>query len=371
MTGASQPVAGASAQKLHILHIVPQLGSGGVELALARLIANPRLADMRHSVISMRGTGGAALFEPQVDLHLLQSRSNELMLPFRLARLIKRIGPTLIHARNWGAWLDTVLARLLLSRNVPLIYSFHGLSDPRQPRRRRLIQHVLARQTQLIFTVSTAARDLLSWTIGQDSDHIAVIPNGVDTHRFHPRPRENPAGRLVVGSVGNLTPVKNQRLLVEAFAQALARGLNAELHIAGEGPLMNDLRRQGRQLGISDRLHLPGKVEDIPRFLCNLDVFALYSLSEAHPNALLEAMACARACVCTNVGGMPEVLEDGRCGLLVAQDAAQAGQAIARLLGEPELRQELGRRARQRVCRCYSLDQMAEAYRRMYRSLVT
>jgi glycosyltransferase involved in cell wall biosynthesis len=114
-------------------------------------------------------------------------------------------------------------------------------------------------------------------------------------------------------------------------------------------------------------LELTGRVSDIPSFLRDLDIFVLPSLGEAHPNALLEAMACGLPCVGTRVGGVPEAMEEGRCGLLIdAGDAQGLVSATSRLAGDADLRRELGLAARQRVCLAYSLDKMIEAYAALY-----
>ena len=96
----------------------------------------------------------------------------------------------------------------------------------------------------------------------------------------------------------------------------------------------------------------------------------LPSLSEAHPNALLEAMACGLACIGTRVGGVPEVLDEGRCGLLVdSGDTGGLVSAMAALAGDANGRRELGVVARQRVRRAYGLDKMIEAYAALYEGL--
>ena len=124
----------------------------------------------------------------------------------------------------------------------------------------------------------------------------------------------------MVGTVGNLTPVKNHLLLVEAFAGAVRQGLDAQLQIAGQGPMGHAVRDRATALGMADRVQLVGQVRDVPQFLGQLDLFVLSSASEAHPNALLEAMATGLPCVATAVGGVPEVLREG-AGVVVDLDA--------------------------------------------------
>jgi glycosyltransferase involved in cell wall biosynthesis len=117
-------------------------------------------------------------------------------------------------------------------------------------------------------------------------------------------------------------------------------------------------------------VRLGGHVSDVASFLSQLDVFVLPSRSEAHPIALLEAMGCGLPCVGTRVGGIPEVLDDGNAGLLVADDdESSLGEVLAELAGDPDMRARLGRAARERVCRRYSLDAMIDRYVRLYEDL--
>ena len=243
--------------------------------------------------------------------------------------------------RNWGAWPDVALARLLVWPRVPLIFSFHGFARTGPlPLRRRLAFRVLSRVTTYLLTVCDPARHTLIEELGWPPRKVRVIPNGVDTTRFSPRSRGAAAsGRFVIGCVGSLTAVKNHALAVRAFAALIRTGADAELRIAGEGPERTRLEGLARELGVAGRVSLPGHVEDVPEFLRQLDVFVLPSASEAHPNALLEAMSCGLPCVATNVGGVAEVLNRGRCGRLTPPgDPERLADSLRELYASSEVR---------------------------------
>lgn len=352
---------------LHVLHVVPTLGMGGLELAMSRVVRGLEERGIGHSILCLHGGGGIEdCFDPSVRIYRLDGRPNEALLPLRIGRLLREIRPDVIHARGWNAWPDVAAARLLVRRRPPLIFSFHGLQSGRvMPWRRRVAFRALACVTTRMFAVSDYARRLLVEQTGLSAHRIAVISNGVDTDRFRPMPRD--AGSpLVVGAVGNLTPVKNHALLLRACAEAAARGVAFDLRIAGEGPLRQRLTDLAETLGLGQRLSLPGAVKDIPAFLRGLDLFVLPSLSEAHPNALLEAMACGLPCIGSAVGGIPEVLAGS--GLVVSPaDPRAMANAIIQLARSQLLRRDLGRKARRRVCRCYSMRHMLDDYEALYR----
>ena len=229
---------------------------------------------------------------------------------------------------------------------------------------------ILGAATTRLFTVSEAARQMLIEEVGMPGSRIAVIPNGIDTGRFSPGPRRPEAARVVVGTVGNLTPVKNHALLVRACGELLRRGTDLELRIAGEGPERGRLADLAASLGMADRLRLAGLVGDVPAFLRELDVFVLSSSTEAHPNALLEAMSCGLPCIATRVGGSPEVLQEGRSGILVEpEDPPALAEAIGRLAADRGERERLGQAGRRRVCDHYNMERMLVSYEALYTEL--
>lgn len=353
----------------HVLHVLPGLLPGGMELTMARVISGLSGDVIRHSIACLKEEPEIlAHLPPQTAVHCFHARPNEPQLPFRLARLIRQIRPDVIHARSWGAWPDTAAARLLVWPVRPLIFSFHGLGVAGyMPWRRRAASRVLVRATTHLFTVSRQSRDLLVARWGWPADRTTIIPNGVDTARFAPAPK--PRGpRLAVGSVGNLRTVKNHALLLKACARLVGEGVDLEVRIAGEGDQRGPLEGLARELRIEGRVLLPGRVDDIPGFLNGLDVFVLSSDSEQHPNALNEAMACGVASISTRVGCVDDLLDGGRCGRIVAPgDEAGLAEALAALARDDGLRRELGRAGLGRVREHYSLDVMLGRYRDLYR----
>lgn len=359
-------------RSIHVLHVVPGLGPGGMELAMARVITALTGPEMRHSIACLKGEAEIATHLPdETGIHCFHSRPNEPQLPARLGRLIRQIRPTVIHARNWGAWPDVTVGRLLAWPIVPLIYSFHGLGRAGyMPLRRRLASRILVKMTTHLFTVSEQSRRMLvahwSWPDGK----VGVIPNGVDTVLYTPGRARRARKRLVVGTVGNLRPVKNHALLIRSAANLVARSVNLEIRIAGEGDERTSLEELAGSLGIANRVQLIGYAEDIPAFLRKLDIFVLSSDSEQHPNALIEAMSSGLPCVATRVGSVDEVLDSGRCGRIVEPgDLNGLSDAIMDLAGDRELRSRLASAGREQVCEKYSLERMIPAYSEMYERL--
>jgi glycosyltransferase involved in cell wall biosynthesis len=213
------------------------------------------------------------------------------------------------------------------------------------------------------------------------STDVRCIRNGIDTARVVPalgrtamRDRLAIAhDSLVVGSVGRLMPIKGFGHLIEAFAQLRGRRAapGARLMIVGDGPLRSELEQCAERLGVSGDVSFLGARDDVYDLMSAFDVFALPSLHEGIPMVILEAMAVGVPIVASRVGGIPEILEDGRDALLVpAGDAGALAKGIETLASSPTLRAATVRAAREQVEAQFSIRVSAASTRDLYRSLI-
>jgi glycosyltransferase involved in cell wall biosynthesis len=173
---------------------------------------------------------------------------------------------------------------------------------------------------------------------------------------------------LILGA-GRLTDQKNFSLLLAAAAGVLEKMPEARVLIAGEGELRADLEKQTLQLGIQDRVVMPGNVDDLDRLMATADVFVLSSRFEGLPLVLLESMSHGMPTVCTRIKGTEDVIAHGQNGFLVAPDSVgELAQAVTQILGDPGLARELGTQALNTIQARYSfavlMDRLAELYTR-------
>jgi glycosyltransferase involved in cell wall biosynthesis len=208
---------------------------------------------------------------------------------------------------------------------------------------------------------------------------VHVIGNGIDTGRFQGRGERHairgdlriPEGSVVVGTVGRLTEVKRQDLLLRAFAQLRAGVPSAHLLLVGDGPLLGDLQKLAADLNINECVHFAGYQAQPERFYQAMDVFALTSRSEGIPQAVLEASAAGLPVIASRVGGVPEVIEDGYTGLLFESgDAAALAAGLQALAADSELARRLGDAGRRRVEARFHIRRMAEEYHRQFLDLL-
>ncbi|HXG05046.1 MAG TPA: glycosyltransferase, partial [Candidatus Binatia bacterium] len=304
-----------SRQGLHIVHVVNSLGVGGTENGVVNLVNG--LADrFRHTVVTLTPTITLAARLPAgTPVHTLDKRPGvDPRTIGRLAALLRRLRPDIVHSRNWATFGAVVAARLAGVRTV--VHGEHGrdAGDPDGLHPRRRWRRRLAPLVSRFVTVSDDLRRWLVEHVGVPTAKVTRIYNGVDTSRFFPA--DTPWGRPfgldlhepVVGTVGRLDPVKDHAGLIQAFGRLAGDHPGARLLIVGDGPCRRELETLAASL-TPGRVTFAGERGDVPELLRLMDVFALASLGEGISNTILEAMATGLPVVTTRVGGNPELVE--------------------------------------------------------------
>ena len=195
-------------------------------------------------------------------------------------------------------------------------------------------------------------------------DRCAEISNAIDLSAYTDLPDRESAerdrdvsDRPVIGAIGRLSHEKAFDVLINAVDQLIDTGLEATLLIAGDGPERETLQQQIDSLGRSNHIQLLGHIADPRELFAALDAFAISSRSEGLPNVLLESLACGVPVVSTTVGGIPRVVLDENDALLVEPDDVNSlTLALARVLSNPSLAQQLGERGRETARSRYSFS---------------
>lgn len=246
-----------------------------------------------------------------------------------LTRLMRSHQPDLVHTHTTTAGgLGRIAAR---RAKVPVtVHTFHGhvlsgyLSGP-QTRALTAAERALAKRTDALISVSARVRDeLLALGIGRP-EQWRVVPLGLELDDLLAGPADRgasraalglPAGGAVVGIVGRLAAIKDHETFLEMAARLATGRPDVSFVVAGDGSLRESLETRARQL-LGDRVRFLGWVTDLPVLYGALDVAVLTSRNEGTPVALIEAGAAARPVVATDVGGVAEVVLDGKTGYVV------------------------------------------------------
>jgi len=226
-----------------------------------------------------------------------------------------------------------------------------------------------------VTAVSASLRDDTVRTLGI-TRAIDVIPNFLDCSEWRPRPdpdlrariRGSHQGAAIVTHVSNFRPVKRVAVVLDVFRRVLEQK-NAVLVMVGDGPDRAPLERQVDALGLHDRVKFVGEQHDLVAWLSSSDVFLLPSSQESFGLAALEAMACEVPVVASRVGGLPEVIEDGRTGYLCPLDAIdQMAARVVNLLGDEARRTLIGRAGAEHVRAQFCASRIVPMYEDCYRA---
>lgn len=355
------------------MHVLYRLQAGGTEYGVVKLVNGLNRSLVTSSICSSTpATEVKNLLRSDVPLHECARREgNDPKFVWDLVRLFRRERPDIVHTHAWGTLVEGLIAARLAG--VPqLVHGEHGTLQLK-PYQARVQQFAWSRVDRLL-SVSSRLAEAMSIATGCPLDRIEVIRNGVDLSRFNAVDRAEarrqlnlPSDTSAIGTAGRLVPVKDQGLLLEALAQLARRGLQFVGVIAGDGPLRGDLEARAQTLGIHDRVRFLGHRPDVERVYAALDLFVLSSVSEGLSNTILEAMASGVPVVATRVGGADELVDEGTTGFTVpASNAAALGDAIERLVREPEVLTRMGRAGRERALIHFGLDRMLSDYTNVY-----
>lgn len=293
--------------------------------------------------------------DKNVNIRIMKRGKFSPMTLVDILRIAKEEHIQLFHAHGYGAANFGRIAGMI--RGIPTIVHAHD-DDRYYPLYQNLADRLLRNHTDKAIAVSESVKKscINKRRIGKDKTF--VIHNGIPLQDFVPPEKDlvqKERKRLgiesdfkVIGTVAKLREEKGTRYFIESAVKVLEIFPKTILLIAGDGPLMEELKNLSDRLGIADRVVFAGFRNDIPLILSIIDIFVVPSITEGSPLALMEAMAMGKPIVATNVGGIVEILKDGDTGLLVPSrdPEAIAGKIVHLFRNEAETR-KLGLRARE------------------------
>jgi glycosyltransferase involved in cell wall biosynthesis len=288
----------------------------------------------------------------------------DLSAAWRLARVVKRLKPEIVHAHD---------AHGVAMASLALSLGGSAAQGPALVASRRVDFHLRGnsfsrwkhRQVDCFIAASEAIRHMLV-ADGVAQERTVTVHEGIDVDHVRAAPPVNvheefwlPHHAPVVGNVAALVPHKGQRHLIEAARLVIRQMPDVRFVILGEGELREGLERQVREYHLEKHVLLPGFRTDVLGCMKGFDLFAMSSVTEGLGTALLDAMACERAIVATRTGGIPEVVEDGVTGRLAApRDHAAMAQLMLALLADEAMRQQMGEAGLARVRERFTVERM-------------
>jgi glycosyltransferase involved in cell wall biosynthesis len=368
-----------------VLHVVSDFRSGGAEQVAANLLLTADREQFDARAIALRGPFGLAsertLAEGGIQIwYMGKERGLDPSVLERVARTMEHFRPQVVHTHTYA--LRYALPYMLYRRVPAMVHTVHNLAEREIGWYGRWVHRLAFRRGVLPVAIASEVADSIHRVYGIDDP--PLIPNGIQLERFRKPSIDRQGWRNQEGfaptdvlfvCVAWLRPQKNPALLLEAFRRGPASDPRAHLLFAGtgdqqSGSLKSELERQIGAWGLRERIHLLGLRSDVPELLNAADVFVLSSDYEGNPLAVMEAMAAGKPMICTAVGGVPELVEDG-CGLLVPPRDAQAlSMAMRHMLQNPKARKLMGEKSARRAVERFDLRAMTEAYEDLYRWLI-
>lgn len=378
-TGGPRPVG---AHRPRVVHLINHLGRGGTERQLFLVLSAMARGPWEHHVLVFNRSHNLVYDDPLRALgipvtSLPETCRGALRRTYYLGRWLRRLKPRIVH--SWTVHDNAYAAVAGRLAGVPVRWgSLRGtLATPGLRALPGLYRRLMLRGVgKIVVNCRALARELEAE--GLAGERVALLPNCVELTAEHEASADLGelgigAAQPVVGTLGNLRRIKNHEMFIEAMAGVLPQRGEARAIIIGqsldsEPEYPGELEARIEARGLARRLRMTGFRADVPAVLSRLAVLCLTSHSEGMPNAVLEAMAAGRPVVAVAVGGVPELVEDGVSGFLVAPgDARGMARAVGRILDDESLARRLGAAGLERARRIHSCPEAAATLDGLYR----
>ena len=291
---------------------------------------------------------------------------------YELKKIFQHEQIKLIHAHKMGSnFWGSIIGKLF---NIPVISHYHAHDIKVKNRINQLSNKITGILSSKIISVSDSEKQRLVKNDGVEPSKIITIHNGIDYEKYHVAPRSDiktqlgiPKESQVVGIVAAIIEIKNHELFLLTAREILKQNTTVKFLIVGDGDRRAAIEKLASELKIHDDVIFTGFRNDVADIISIMDVGILTSHSEGIPVTLLEYMSSSKPVVCTDVGGISELVEDNVSGFLVPPNDYQAfATKIYRLLTDEELARKMGASAYERVRENFSEGIMMEKIKRVY-----
>jgi glycosyltransferase involved in cell wall biosynthesis len=368
-----------ASQPLNILHVVDSLEFGGLERVVTDLAKAQQDRGHEVSVFSISPTVGfmPELLAAGVPVEVGgKSRGFDLQVLGKLRRMVVDRRVRVVHAHNFVPNYYAATALLGAGRSTTLVGTCHDMGMRLANRKLRWMYRLSLMRTARLAMVGQQVHDRYVGSGWIQANRAETVLNGIPVARFKGSAERRAIARArlglepsipVIGCVGRLVPLKNQRLMIQVMPALLRAHPGLKLVMVGYGELEAELRQLAASTGVADQVLFTGRRDDVSDLLPAFDIFALPSRTEGLSIALLEACATGLAVVATAVGGNTEIIRHGETGLLIPVDDANAlRDALMSLLNDAGLRQRLGATASEWVASHASIDALCDTYDQFY-----
>lgn len=362
--------------KISILEIIGDPSLAGAPRHLLAIVENLSLENFTINVICPPGplAGEIKKLRRHVELDIIPMKSR---LDFKaiseIKKEIKHLKPDIIHIHGTRAGLLGRVAAI--GSNIPVIYTEHLWTKQFRLQNRFLnfvhyfTNWFLDMFTTLNIAVSQAVKDFLVSSHISYIDKVKVIYNGIEKSKLRASIFTSDK-EFLLATVGTLNPQKGVQFLIRALPKIVKEYPGLRLEIIGDGGYKRKLQDEVKHLKLKNYVKFTGFVPDVSKYLTSFDLYIQPSLSESFGLAILQAMSVGLPVIATNTGGIPEVVTEGKSGLLVEpMDSKALAEAILELLRHPQKAKKMGEMAHKEAQLKFNLDDMIKELEKTYESV--
>ncbi|MFQ3237193.1 MAG: glycosyltransferase involved in cell wall biosynthesis [Paraglaciecola sp.] len=361
------------------MHLTYDMRIGGTEMVIKNIIQGSDTNQFDMSIFCIEqtiGPWGIELQNAGLNISAVERKPGfDVSLIFAIRKHLKKHKIDVIHCHQYTPWVYGVLGALATKTKV--VFTEHGRFHPDSSTwKRKLVNPWLCKITVHIAAISKATKQALIDFENIPENRIDVIYNGINPPKVDPQKTTElriklkiPQDAKVLGTIARLDPIKNHRMMLEAFSLVLEDHPNTFLIIVGDGEERDNILKQIEVLNIKDKVIMPGYDPQPQHYLALMDIFLLSSLSEGTSMTLLEAMSLSKPCVATNAGGNAEIVKNNVTGFVTKNDVATDYHlAICRLLDDKTLTQKLAKNGKEEFIDTFTVHHMTQQYSQLYKT---
>ncbi len=297
--------------------------------------------------------------------YLNKKRGPDFKLIFKIKKILDEINPDVIHTHLYS--LEYIIPAIKLSKikNPKLIHTIHNIAKKEVPRWLQFFQKYWFKKGKVIpVAISEKIQETIKDLYEINLESIPLIYNGVDLEKCIEK--KNYQLNNIVLHIGRFCEQKNHKELIDIFKECLKLNKDLKLYLVGEGELKSDIEKKVEELKLDNNIVFIGHLSECYKIMNKADIFVMPSKWEGMPMTIIEAMGTGLPIVASNVGGLPDMIRDGKEGYIV-NSKSEFVDKINKVLCDIELRKEFGKKEIDRGKK-YSANKMADEYLKLYLS---
>ncbi len=303
---------------IKVAYIIPTLSLGGAEKQQINILngMNSERFKIKIYVLKNKTQLVPLIKNSQIDVEVCSIDSFiEIRALFKFLKDIKAFNPDIIHSQMYNANILSRFIKMWLSK-TKLVNHYHGMSDW-MTKPKLYLDKITSSMVDRFIVVSKKSFDVRLEREGYPEEKMVLLYNSVDLKPSNKNAVPLKKDILTIGMASRLIPLKNIDGAIYMMSELIKKGFKLKLLIAGEGPEKKNIQQYASDLGLSDKVNLLGFVSEMEKFYEKIDIYCISSTTEDLPLSIVEAMMSGKAVLASNVGGIPGIVKDLPCTMLI------------------------------------------------------